>query len=54
MLKWESLAERESKWNAFQSDPEWIAKRAQSEADGIIVERIENHFLTPTAYSALR
>jgi hypothetical protein len=54
MLKWDSLAERESKWNAFQSDPEWIAKRAQSEADGIIVERIENHFLSPTAYSALR
>ena len=54
LLQWESLAEREAKWNAFQADPEWIAQRAQSEADGIIVERIENHILTPTAYSALR
>ncbi len=54
LLQWESLAERETKWNAFQADPEWIAKRAQTEADGIIVERIENHFLTPTAYSALK
>ncbi|MDE2131399.1 MAG: NIPSNAP family protein [Betaproteobacteria bacterium] len=54
LLQWESLAEREAKWNAFQADPEWIAKRAQSEADGIIVERIENHILAPTAYSALR
>jgi hypothetical protein len=54
MLKWESLAEREAKWNAFASDPEWIAGRAQSEAEAIIVERIENQFLTPTAYSALR
>lgn len=54
LLQWESLAEREAKWNAFQSDPEWIAKRAASEAQAIIVERIETQFLAPTAYSALR
>lgn len=54
LLQWESLAEREARWNAFQADPEWIARRAQSEVDGPIVERIENHFLTPTGYSALR
>ena len=54
LLKWESLAERERKWNAFQADPEWIARRAESEAQKIIVERIENQFLAPTAFSALR
>jgi hypothetical protein len=54
LLQWQSLAEREAKWNAFQSDAEWIAKRAASEAQAIIVERIENQFLTPTGYSALR
>jgi len=54
MLKWESLAEREQKWNAFQADAEWIAKRNATEADKPIVARIENHFLTPTAFSALR
>ncbi len=54
LLKWESLAEREQKWNAFQADAEWIAKRAASEAEKIIVERIENTFLSPTAYSALK
>ncbi|HEY1609222.1 MAG TPA: NIPSNAP family protein [Paraburkholderia sp.] len=54
MLQWDSLADREEKWNAFQADPEWIAKRAATEADKPIVERIENHFLTPTAFSALR
>ncbi|MDQ7976444.1 NIPSNAP family protein [Paraburkholderia sp. SARCC-3016] len=54
MIKWDSLAERETKWNAFQSDQEWIAKRAATEADKPIVERIENCFLTPTAFSALR
>jgi hypothetical protein len=54
LLKWDSLAEREHKWNAFASDPEWLAKRAASEAVQPIVERIDNSFLTPTAYSALR
>lgn len=54
MLKWDSLAERETKWNGFQADPEWQAKRALSEADGAIVDRIENQLLAPTAYSALR
>ena len=54
MLRWESLAERERKWNAFASDPDWIARRAATEAEAIIVERIENTLLNPTAYSALR
>jgi hypothetical protein len=54
LLEWESLAEREQKWGAFQADPEWIAKRAETEAQAIIVERIENSFLSPTGYSALR
>jgi hypothetical protein len=54
MLKWESMAEREQKWNAFQADTDWHAKRAETEAVKIIVERVENHFLSPTAYSALR
>jgi len=54
MLEWESLAEREAKWNAFASDPEWMAKRAETEAEKIIVERIENCILTPTLYSPMR
>ncbi|MBP1203565.1 hypothetical protein JOD97_001579 [Duganella sp. 1411] len=54
LLKWESLAQREAKWTAFATDPEWVAARAASEADGIIVERIENSFLEPTPYSSVR
>src|SRR5262245_27493998 len=27
-VAWDSLAERERKWTAFQSDPDWIAGRA--------------------------
>jgi len=54
LLQWDSLAEREARWGAFATDPEWLAKRAESEAQAIIVERIENQILTPTAYSAMR
>jgi hypothetical protein len=54
LLAWESLAEREQKWGAFQSDPEWIAARTASEADGQIVANIASMILTPTTFSALK
>lgn len=54
LLEWESLAEREAKWNAFATDPEWIAKRAQTEADGAIVAKVINEFLAPTAFSSVK
>ena len=31
MLAWESLAERDQKWGAFSTDPEWVSKRAETE-----------------------
>ena len=46
--------EREAKWNKFVSDPEWLAKRAESERDGPIVASIKNMFLQPTAFSAVK
>ena len=54
MLAWESLAEREKKWTAFMSDPEWIAARAKTEEDGQIVGNIVNQLLMPTAFSAVK
>lgn len=54
LLAWESMAEREQKWSAFQSDPDWIAARTATEQNGQIVESISNSFLAPTAFSALR
>ena len=54
LLAWESLAERDAKWNAFMADPEWIAARAKSEESGLIVGSIENMFLQPTAFSSVK
>jgi hypothetical protein len=53
-LAWESLAEREKKWVAFQADPAWHAARAESEKDGSIVRTITNMILQPTAFSAVK
>ncbi len=53
-LAWESLAERESKWTAFQTDPEWIEARAKTEADGQIVANIVSQLLVPTAFSTVK
>jgi NIPSNAP len=54
MLAWESLAERETKWNAFQADPEWHAARAKTEANGPIVAKVTNYMLAPTPYSSVK
>jgi len=54
MLAWENMAERERVWNSFQSDPEWIKARQESEREGPIVKKIVNMLLTPTPYSAMR
>ncbi|TFV75333.1 NIPSNAP family protein [Bradyrhizobium frederickii] len=53
-LAWESLAEREKKWGAFMTDPDWMKARAESEADGQIVGNIVSQILTPTAFSAVK
>jgi hypothetical protein len=54
LLAWDSLAEREQKWNAFAADPEWLAKRAETEKDGAIVASVENHVLQPTSFSSVK
>ena len=54
LLAWESLADRDKKWAAFQVDPEWIAKRAETEKDGAIVQNVANQLLVPTAFSSVK
>jgi hypothetical protein len=54
LLAWESLAEREKKWGAFMADPEWIAKRAETEQDGAIVANVHSQILQPTPFSSVR
>ena len=54
LLAWESLAQREKVWAAFQADPAWIKARDESERDGLIIANIKSAFLRPTAFSAVK
>jgi len=54
LLQWESLAEREKKWNAFATSPEWLEKRAETEKDGQIVAKVTNAILAPTSFSSVK
>ena len=54
LLQWESLAEREKKWTAFATDPEWIKKKAETEANVQILDSLSNTILKPTGFSAIQ
>lgn len=54
LLSWDTLAQRQELWGAFSSDPEWLAAKAASEADGPIVTSVSNQLLTPTPFSGLQ
>jgi hypothetical protein len=54
ILAYSSKEAREKAWKAFQEDPEWKKVRAESEADGKLVEKVDSVFLKPTDYSPLK
>jgi hypothetical protein len=54
ILQWDSLAERDARFAAFQKDPEWIEARRKSEEDGPLLTSISNSILNPTAFSAAK
>ncbi|MFC1967674.1 NIPSNAP family protein [Chloroflexota bacterium] len=54
MLAWESLEEREKKWDAFSSDPEWHKVVEESIKNGQIVLKTHNTIMRPTSYSPMQ
>jgi hypothetical protein len=54
LVAYESMAERETKWAAFSTDPEWISKRAETEKNGPLVMTFSNQFLKPTSFSSVK
>ena len=57
IVRYEDLADRERKWNAFLGDEEWNKARAASEAPengGPIVANVINTIMVPTDYSELK
>jgi hypothetical protein len=51
ILVFDSMADREKKWAAFQADPAWHQVRAETEAAGSIVDHVVNAFMRLTPYS---
>lgn len=54
MLEFPDRAAREKSWEEFRKDPQWIAVRDASEANGKLVEKVDFLFLTATDYSPLK
>jgi NIPSNAP len=54
ILEHSSRHEAEKNWAAFQADPEWKKVKAESEANGPLVDHIDHYFMDPTSFSALR
>jgi len=54
LLAWDSMAERQERWSAFLTDPEWIAIKSETEKDGQLVQNISNSLLAPTAFSSVQ
>ena len=53
ILEHPSRQEAEKNWTAFQAYPEWKKVKAESEAQGPLVDHIDRYFMDPTSYSAL-
>ena len=54
ILEHPSREEAEKNWAAFQADSEWKKVKAESEANGPLVDHIDRYFMHPTTYSALK
>ena len=49
-----SRAAATKSWETFRKDPEWIAAKTASEANGKIVAKVESVFANPTDFSPLK
>ena len=54
LLAYPSKEAREASWKAFANDPEWKKAHAESEANGPLVEKVDQLFMTPTDYSPMK
>jgi len=50
VLAYPSREAREASWKAFQADPDWMAARKASEANGKLVEKAESVYMGEVNY----
>ena len=51
ILSFDSMADREEKWNAFAAHKPWLEVRAETESNGPLVAQVINSFMSLTPYS---
>jgi len=51
LLAYPSREAREKSWKEFMADPDWQSAYKASEANGKLVNKVEQRFMTPTDYS---
>ena len=54
VIAYPDKAARDTLWNAFAQDPEWKAAQKASEANGKLVSKVEQVFMTGTDYSPIK
>ena len=54
LMRYESTAVQEAAWEAFRADPEWIATRERTEANGPIVQEVISKDMTPVDFSPMQ
>jgi len=54
MLSYPDMAARDASWASFAADPDWQKARADSEANGPLLDHLENRILAPTDFSPLK
>ena len=54
ILAYPNKEARDASWKAFQSDPDWVKAKAESEKDGVLVNKVDQVFMTPTDYSPIK
>jgi hypothetical protein len=50
VMEFENREDRDTKFEAFKNDPEWLKVRNESEIDGPIVEKVESVFMKRAPY----
>jgi len=54
ILAFPSKEAADKSWKAFRDDPDWKKAKADSEKDGVLVNKVESVYLNPTDYSKLK
>lgn len=51
ILRHKSRSIADKNWEAFRADPEWVKVKAESEVNGVLVDKHDSTFMTLTDFS---